>query len=627
MVPSVAKSGHSFKGALAYYLHDKGGAGDARAQTAERVAWTEVRNLVTDDPEAAKRIMIATAQQADELKARAGIKATGRKSNAHVYAYSLAWHPDEAGQLDRTEMLRAVDQSLKILGAQEHQALIVCHTDQKHPHVHVVVNRVHPTTGKMLSTSNDRFKLSDWANEYERGRGQILTPKREEKRELREQFAEKTARQEFAQEKRAEATARPKADKSKAAMLKEFGEAQKVDHGQQWRDLSEKNKAARTAIYDTYAERIRTAQERHKAECKPIWASYFKQARAEERAFAVNEKSLTGVVANAIKATAHQKETGQLGPRGVLSATFGNVLSSQARAAAFGQRQELNRQQMAGQLKTVLDQEIAGLKDRRAKALSAQRTAYDTARAALIEKQDLERGKIREAWRQIYTDRGKDAGARSRTYRERIERKNQWQGERTATKEHRAEQTPRPIYRRDVSMTAEQTRKGIERKEALRPQPSKLPPAQENPVRDAFNKHLPIANQPTPKPAPAQAAFVSRPAPAPAPAGETPRPPAKALQNVPVKPTPAPVQAKPLPAVRKDWQGGKPAPATPAPDPRRDMGAAAKAPPTPAPAKTTPAPVTPAPEARKDWSAATQAPRQFKTLPPRDPTKGRDRDR
>ena len=24
MVPNVAKSGHSFKGALAYYLHDKG---------------------------------------------------------------------------------------------------------------------------------------------------------------------------------------------------------------------------------------------------------------------------------------------------------------------------------------------------------------------------------------------------------------------------------------------------------------------------------------------------------------------------------------------------------------------------------------------------------------------------
>ena len=186
MVPDIAKTGHSFKGAMAYYLHDKG------AQTAERVAWAETRNLMTDDPRAAMRIMVATAQSADELKAAAGVRAAGRKSNAHVYAYSLAWHPDEAGQLDRAEMLRAADSSLKVLGAENHQAVIVCHQDQKHPHIHVIVNRVDPATGKMLSTSNDRLKLSDWANAYERERGVILTPKREEKRELREKFAEQT---------------------------------------------------------------------------------------------------------------------------------------------------------------------------------------------------------------------------------------------------------------------------------------------------------------------------------------------------------------------------------------------------------------------------------------------------
>ena len=62
MVPDIAKKGHSFNGAFAYYLHDKG------ADTAERVDWTETRNLMTDDPQAAKQVMIATALQADELK-------------------------------------------------------------------------------------------------------------------------------------------------------------------------------------------------------------------------------------------------------------------------------------------------------------------------------------------------------------------------------------------------------------------------------------------------------------------------------------------------------------------------------------------------------------------------------
>ena len=349
MVPDIAKTGHSFKGAMAYYLHDK------NAATAERVAWAETRNLATDDPEAAQRIMIATAQSADELKAAAGIKNTGRKSKAHVYAYSLAWHPDEAGQLDRAEMLRAVDSSMKALGAAQHQAIIVCHRDQKHPHVHVILNRVDPKTGVMLSTSNDRLKLSDWANAYERERGAILTPKREEKRQLREQFAEKAQRQQYAQDARRKAEQRPADMKSHAAMLKEFQEQQKRQHRQAWQDLAQDNKAKRRGIYDRSAAAIKQAAARHKAECKPIWAAYYKEARDEGRAFVARERELSGKLANAIRATRHQKATGKLGGRGALSATFSNMLSSQARAQAFAERQEMNRQQLAARLKTILD--------------------------------------------------------------------------------------------------------------------------------------------------------------------------------------------------------------------------------------------------------------------------------
>ena len=62
MVPDIAGTGHSFKGALAYYLHDKR-ASDALPQLSsnERVAWTETRNLATDDMHTAQRVMIATA--------------------------------------------------------------------------------------------------------------------------------------------------------------------------------------------------------------------------------------------------------------------------------------------------------------------------------------------------------------------------------------------------------------------------------------------------------------------------------------------------------------------------------------------------------------------------------------
>ena len=71
---SIAAKGHSFKGAFAYYLHDKG------AQTAERVAWAETRNLAHDDPAYAQSVMIATARQAAAMKKAAGVAATGRKA-------------------------------------------------------------------------------------------------------------------------------------------------------------------------------------------------------------------------------------------------------------------------------------------------------------------------------------------------------------------------------------------------------------------------------------------------------------------------------------------------------------------------------------------------------------------
>ncbi|EAP78471.1 NikB-like protein [Sulfitobacter sp. NAS-14.1] len=162
MVPKVAKSGASFKGAALYYLHDK------QANTNERVAFTETVNLPTNDPDRAVAHMIDTAAHADDLKREAGLKA-GRKLQKPVYAYSLAWHPTEAPTM--VEQIAAAKQTLAVLGLSDRQALIVSHTDREHPHVHVIVNRVCPQTGRAAVTSKDRLKLSQWAEAYEKVHG------------------------------------------------------------------------------------------------------------------------------------------------------------------------------------------------------------------------------------------------------------------------------------------------------------------------------------------------------------------------------------------------------------------------------------------------------------------------
>lgn len=432
MVPDIAGTGHSFKGALAYYLHDKR-ANDALPQLAssERVAWTETRNLATDDMHTAQRVMIATARQADELKARAGVKNTGRKSTKVVYAYSLSWHPDEAASLTHDDMVRAADASLKLLGAENRQAVIVCHTDQQHPHVHVIVNRVDPEDGRMLDGKNDRFKLSDWANAYERERGRILTPRREEKRQQREQNADKAKRREYTEQKRAAAKEQEHDPKTRAAMLRELGASQKVQHRDQWRDLAAREKTGRDQIYRSSAAAIAETIERHKAECKPIWAQHFRGARAEEWRFSRREQSVSGVVVNAFVAARHQQSTGQLNDRGLLTATLANVFSSQAREHAFMQAQELTRQQLASRLKSIGDKEVADLKGQRSQELAQHRDLFQTERGALIERQDGERAKLRETWKQLYGDRsewprpGRERGAKP--YRAHAQRDGQKQ--------------------------------------------------------------------------------------------------------------------------------------------------------------------------------------------------------
>ena len=100
-----------------------------------------------------------------------------------MYHYALSWKPGETP--DRAEMSRAVDESLKKLGMEDRQALIVAHSDTPHRHVHVIVNRVDPETGRTANIGHDRLKLANWAERWERERGELQCPARAVNREKR----------------------------------------------------------------------------------------------------------------------------------------------------------------------------------------------------------------------------------------------------------------------------------------------------------------------------------------------------------------------------------------------------------------------------------------------------------
>lgn len=180
MVPKIHTKGTSFKGAAAYLLHDKD-----RADTADRVVWVETINLATRNPETAWRVMAATAMDASRLKDQAGVKKTGRQSKDAVLHISLAWSPDQTPA--RADMTAFAHRALAALKAEDRQAMIICHSDEKHPHVHLLINRVSPTDGRLLSSSKEKATLAALALAYEKEGGMIYCKEREANAVRREQ--------------------------------------------------------------------------------------------------------------------------------------------------------------------------------------------------------------------------------------------------------------------------------------------------------------------------------------------------------------------------------------------------------------------------------------------------------
>lgn len=215
MIPRIAKTGRNFVSAGLYYMNDKiadqienqmaeptNGQKpaqeyylfDKNEQTSERVLHTETLNLPTQDAHKAMKVMAWTFMHHKEIRQNAvALEAQslsmsldeyvrkynpyrGRKPEKPVYCYSLAWRPDQ----DPTpkHMVETAKDSLKHLGLDKHQAVLVIHSDTEHKHIHVIANRLNPDTGLMWCNGNDRNRMSLWAEKYERQHGQILSPQR-----------------------------------------------------------------------------------------------------------------------------------------------------------------------------------------------------------------------------------------------------------------------------------------------------------------------------------------------------------------------------------------------------------------------------------------------------------------
>ncbi|MGY8666198.1 relaxase/mobilization nuclease domain-containing protein [Bradyrhizobium sp. UFLA05-109] len=159
MIPKISGSGSSFKGLSDYLMHDP------KAQTDERVAWTHTHNLANDYVPAAVNEMYITAESAEWLKHQAGVRAGGRPTENPVKHVSLNWAVED--KPSREHMIKTGEDYLRHMGWSDHQVIMVAHQDKPYAHLHMIINAIHPETGKALDDSFEKRRSQKWALLYE----------------------------------------------------------------------------------------------------------------------------------------------------------------------------------------------------------------------------------------------------------------------------------------------------------------------------------------------------------------------------------------------------------------------------------------------------------------------------
>ena len=86
-----------------------------------------------------------------------GVASLNDRCKDAVCHYELAWPPGE--RPTRPQWTDSAVQTLKALGYEGHQYMVVAHDDKKHFHIHIMVNKVHPVTLRAPTPYNNWLAL------------------------------------------------------------------------------------------------------------------------------------------------------------------------------------------------------------------------------------------------------------------------------------------------------------------------------------------------------------------------------------------------------------------------------------------------------------------------------------
>jgi len=129
----------------------------------ERVAWLESRNLPGLDGH--------DLDEADAIKAAFWMGATAalnrNTSKRAAIHYVINFSPKDTPRLHNLMLKDIANRCLDVINTREHQALIACHIDRDHTHLHITLNRIHPVTEKPVNSFQDMVELERLMREVE----------------------------------------------------------------------------------------------------------------------------------------------------------------------------------------------------------------------------------------------------------------------------------------------------------------------------------------------------------------------------------------------------------------------------------------------------------------------------
>ncbi len=424
---------------MAYLMHDSD-----HATTSDRVAWTHTHNLASDDPELSWKTMAATAMSQAELKEEAGIKNTGRKSNKHVMHYTLSWHDEERKDLTRDEMVSAALASMTYIGthegervrkhkktgkveyairtqhADQHQAIVVCHDElNKSPHVHVMLNRVHPEHGVFVPDTYEQEKLSVWALEYRKAQG------KEHYCPLRQINAAKKARGLITSHRRksriayeAEQAQKAVDPGSRKAALLEIQRRRAGELKTKTEAMNEQHSAALHKLEDQHIqikkqerlkahEQVRKSKDSINASYDPKIHALTERHQKEVQAFRDATKTALGRVRNTWEAFRTKLWMTEIRSRPLHATTqaFKLAFDSGLQQRNIEKHHAREQRELNGEHGRTKRQAAQAIRADEQLKLADHRDQFEIQRNDLILTHDMEQAKLKAEWKQLQNDR------------------------------------------------------------------------------------------------------------------------------------------------------------------------------------------------------------------------------